>query len=393
MVNRSVDIVIVGAGLAGASLAIALINHGFNPLLIEAKSLNTSTAPSFDARTVTLSPASQSILKHMNLWENLASHVTPITAINVSSQYHFGRTRLQGNAKPLGFTIPIQVLYQTILKQLPAAHLVTNASVTHYDKETQCLTFQKENQPQTIQPQLIVAADGTESAIRALSGLTMTTKDYHQHALVTNVGLSRDHENIAYERFTPSGPLALLPSAPNRSALVWGLSPEDAFKWQQANDAEFLSYLQHTFGYKLGRFTRIGQRFIYPLRQTIMPVQASWPIVFIGNAAQTLHPVAGQGFNLGLRDVATLTHCLAKKGLGPAMLEHYKSLRIYDRKSILQLTDGLVRLFSNKNRHLGLLRSFGLMTIDNLSFLQKKLLCHAQGFAGTLPDFVYPEEA
>lgn len=224
--------------------------------------------------------------------------------------------------------------------------------------------------------------------MRRLCDLSAQTTLYVQHGLVANIGLAKPHAGKAYERFTPQGPMALLPMQNKRMSLVWAMSPKEAARMQSLSDAEFLRQLQQNFGYRLGRFTKVGARSAFPLQQVIMPQQVKWPVVFIGNAAHTLHPVAGQGFNLGLRDVAALAQCISQEGLSKEMLNHYVRLRAHDQKMILGLTDGLVRVFTSRMPGLGLVRSLGLLAFDNIPLLKNLLTRYTSGFGGAIPDLV-----
>ena len=173
-----------------------------------------------------------------------------------------------------------------------------------------------------------------------------------------------------------------------RASLVWALRSAEATQLMTISEHEFLKQLQQAFGYRLGRLQKVGKRFIYPLSQVIMPRPAVWPLVFVGNAAHTLHPVAGQGFNLGLRDVATLAQCIVQYGLNADMLEQYQTMRRYDQASIIQFTDKLVDIFTTRLPGLGLLRGLSLVAVDTLPGLQTALKHHAGGFAGIAPDLV-----
>ena len=173
-----------------------------------------------------------------------------------------------------------------------------------------------------------------------------------------------------------------------RASLVWALQPSEAERLASVAESAFINELQTAFGYRLGRFISVGKRTIYPLKQIIMPSQAKDRVVFLGNAAHTLHPVAGQGFNLGLRDVAALAQCIAQQGLGADMLENYLESRRYDHQAITRFTDGLISLFNNKLPGMGVIRGAGLIGLDNTAFLKNLLARYARGFAGITPDLV-----
>lgn len=392
MTEQSCDILIAGGGLTGAALMLALKNTGLKILMTEAKPFSEKMEAGFDARTLALSPASLRILDNLNLWKDIAPFATPIKTIEVSRQFKFGRTRL--HSEDLGFLgsiVELRVLHQVFFSRLAANTLLVPSQITAWDKNTNKLTLKHQDELQTILPKLVIAADGTHSALRALAGLEVKTRNYQQQAIVANIGLGRGHANVAYERFTSDGPLALLPMQANRAALVWALSSGEADKLANTPEAEFLQHLQKAFGYQLGKFIRVGKRVLFPLTQAYMPKIHAWPLVFIGNAAQTLHPVAGQGFNLGLRDVASLAQCIDEKGLSSDMLETYASRRHADQRSILDLTDNLLNFFTNQLPGFGLLQSLSLLAMDNSLALQKRLVRKAKGFDGYLPDLVLKE--
>ncbi|MFI4918476.1 MAG: 2-octaprenyl-6-methoxyphenyl hydroxylase [Legionellales bacterium] len=387
MVEKQVDILIIGGGLTGATLMLALKGLGFSTLLVESKPFSDKVDPDFDARTLALSLASVRILDMLGIWAPLQQHATAIETIHVSNQHYFGASRLQNDATtPLGYVVEMQHINQTLHNLLDKSAVLAPATLKALDQTKQVATVLTDSGTVHIQAQLIVAADGAESAVRQLCALPVTVKNYQQQAVVANIGLAKSHGNRAFERFTAHGPLAMLPMQGPRMALVWAMPPEDARQMMAASDAHFLKALQGDFGYRLGRLVKVGQRFVYPLKQALMPQQVSWPLVFVGNAAHTLHPVAGQGFNLGLRDVATLAQCIAQQGLSAAMLTEYMQLRRHDQQMITHLTDGLIQLFTSRIPGVGLMRNMGLMAFDNLPSLKHLFARYALGFGGLVPD-------
>mgnify|MGYP005854846861 CR=1 FL=1 len=385
MINQEVDILIIGGGLTGAALMLALKDSGYKVLLVDKQPFNAKISPDFDARSLALSMTSQRILAMLNVWENMAEYACPIEHIHVSEQRRFGSARLKPDGQaPFGFVLEIQHLHAALNQHLNPAQLLAPAEVSALDCQSQTAMIDANGKTIAVKAGLIIAADGADSKIRQLCHLPKEEKKYQKLALVTNIGLAKPHRQRAFERFTEYGPLALLPMTGQRAAMVWSLPPKKAKAMQKVSDAQFLEQLQRMFGYRLGRFIKAGNRSLYPLRQVVMPVQSAWPVVFIGNAAHTLHPVAGQGFNLGLRDVALLAQYISQQGLSPAMVNHYEKARLFDQKVITGLTDGLVQLFSLS--HLGWARGMGLFMFDNLPSMQKMLAQVASGFAGTTPD-------
>lgn len=389
MTELKVDILIIGGGLVGALLLHSLKLTNLNCLLVERGDLSNKITADFDARSLALSTASIRILKSLNVWSLLEKNASIIDKIHVSEKGRFGNTLLKNATDEyLGAVVEMQHLNKALYETINFNNILTNAELKTLDAKNNIVLIKTPEKTLSIQAKLIVAADGTDSIVRDFCNLKPEIKDYNQFALVANIGLTREHKNIAYERFTKSGPLALLPMTGDRASLVWSLSEKDAQTQIQVNDHDFLKNLQNTFGYRLGKFTKVGKRVIFPLRQVTMQKTHIKNIVFIGNAAHTLHPVAGQGFNLGLRDVATLTQTIIQNGLETGMLENYQTLRRHDQSSIKLLTESLVKIFTNKFPGLGLLRGLGLITVDNSNLLKNVIATYARGFAGNIPDLV-----
>lgn len=389
MVNRQVDILIIGGGLTGATLMLALADMGYSTLLVEAKPFSNRIQADFDARSLALAPATVRILQMLGVWSHLEAYATPIDTIHVSEQRSFGSARLQGEQHaPMGHVVEMQYINKALHHLLDHRYILAPTTLVALDDEKTTATIQTSDEQMQVQAKLIVAADGADSCVRQLCGLATKIKDYDQQAIIANIGLARPHHHYAYERFTSSGPLAMLPLTNARSSLVWALRPKTAAQLMAYNEAEFLKALQKEFGYRLGRFVKMGQRVIYPLRQVVMTQQIKGSVVFVGNAAHTLHPVAGQGFNLGLRDVATLAQCIAQDGLSPDMLQRYQRTRRHDQMAITQFTDGLVELYTRKLPGLAAIRSAGLVAFDNIPLLKNVLVRYARGFAGITPDLV-----
>lgn len=389
MIDINVDILIIGGGLTGATLMLALQGLGFSTLLVETNPFSDQINPDFDARSLALSPASRRILNMLGVWDLLKDYATPIDMIHVSDQHRFGVSRLQGEINnPLGYVVEMQYINLALHQLLDKNQLMAPATLNSLDLENQQAIVTTQTGESRIKAQLIVAADGANSAVRQFCNLPSETKNYHQQAIVANIGLIKPHGHRAYERFTSHGPLALLPMTENRMSLVWALPPNEAERLMTISDQHFLAELQQAFGYRLGRFVKMGKRFSFPLKQVLMPQQASWPVVFVGNAAHTLHPVAGQGFNLGLRDVATLAQCIAKRGLTAEMLKEYLELRRHDQQVITRLTDGLIHVFTSRLPGVGLVRNLGLIAFDNIPALKNLLARYARGFGGVTPDLV-----
>lgn len=390
MADRVVDVLIVGGGLTGAALSLALKESGMSSLLIEARPISPDVKPNFDGRSLALSPASICILKMIGVWDKLAPFATPIQTIHISEQKKFGVAQLKGKPnESLGAVVEMEPIQHVLYQLVSQDDVMAPAKLVALDADIGIVTVEQESGVQlTVKAKLIVAADGTHSEVRRLCGIKPKLKDYGQSALVANIALARTHQNTAYERFTPTGPLALLPMSENRMALVWSLPPEIAKERVDLDEAAFIEKLHETIGYRVGRITHVGRRALYPLKQVLMKQQVAWPIIFVGNAAHTLHPVAGQGFNLGLRDVAFLAECVMKKGLTASMAKYYEKHRQYDQETTIQLTNGLIELFTSILPGASLARSLGLVAFDTCQPAKKILARYASGFGGFLPELV-----
>jgi 2-octaprenyl-6-methoxyphenol hydroxylase len=400
-VIEAFDIAVVGGGMVGATLSVALKDLGVRVALIEAVAHDSASQPSFDERTTALSNGSRRILETLGVWPAVAPAATPIARIHVSDQGHFGFARLDAEAQGLramGHVVPNRALGAALWSALDAAEAVTVfcpavvAAVTAGTSSVQLRLEAADGAGTTIAAKLVVAADGAQSAVRAAFGVDAAVRDYQQTAIITTVLPQRFHDYVAYERFTESGPLALLPLADGRCTLVLTLSPamaEQALAW---SDVEFLAEVQRRFGFRLGRFLKVGRRVPYPLSLARAQATSAPRCAIVGNAAQSLHPVAGMGFNLGLRDVASLAELIAERlrqgctDIGaPELLAEYDAWRAADRDGIIAFTDGLVRVFSNPLRAVRRLRNLGLLAFDLLPPAKAALSLLSTGSAGRVP--------
>ena len=375
------DITIVGGGMVGASLAVALQPLGLKVALIEAVSPGTQSHPSFDERTTAISNGSRRILETLGVWAQVSSAATPIRKIHVSDQGHFGFARIDAAEQGLaamGYVVPNRALGAALWSRLQAGggvDITCPAQVSRVtaSAHTVALEVSAPDRAVRIDTRLVVAADGIQSAVRAAFGVEAQSRDYEQTAVITTVLPQKFHDGVAYERFTASGPLALLPLEGGRCTLVLTLSKDQAEAAMQWSDAEFLAEVQRRFGFRLGRFLKVGRRVPYPLSLTRASRTSAGRCVIIGNAAQGLHPIAGMGFNLGLRDVASLAELLAEHrhepGFDPGgatLLADYDAWRATDRGGVIAFTDGLVRTFANPLGLVRRLRDVGLLAFDLL---------------------------
>lgn len=397
------DILIIGGGMAGASLAIALRGQPLRIAMVEAVPFRAAGQPSYDDRAIALSQGSRRIFAAMGVWETLAPAATPIQRIHVSDQGHFGITRLDAReegVEALGYVITGRTLGQglvTATGERGNLDLISPASLQELKLGDDHATavIERDSRREPITASLVIAADGGDSSVRRLLNIAVTEKDYRQTAIIANITPQRPHENVAYERFTAHGPLALLPldadDGDNRCSLVWTHDPPRAEELLELDDDAFLRELQAAFGWRLGRLLKVGQRASYPLRLVQAREQIRPRLALIGNAAHTLHPIAGQGFNLGLRDVAALAEVLVgarRAGRDPGdltVLEDYARWRESDHRKVIGFTNALVHVFSNRLPPLSIARNLGLLATDVLPPLKHALARNAMGISGKLP--------
>jgi 2-octaprenyl-6-methoxyphenol hydroxylase len=390
------DVAIAGGGMVGLSLAAALAELPLDVVVIEPVAADSEEQPSFDSRTTALSNGSRRILEGIGAWAGIAGRATPIRRIHVSERGAFGTAILtaeeQGVAA-LGHTIENRLLGQVLRERVrgePRIRLQSGrVAVLRQGTEAVRLETAAGN---AFEARLVVAADGAQSAVRTALGIGAHVSDYGQHAIIAHLDTARFHEYTAWERFTPAGPLAVLPIGEGRSAVVWTLAPDAARRALALDDADFLGELQAAFGLRLGRFTRVGRRQSYPLALTRAERLTAPRAAILGNAAQSLHPVAGQGFNLALRDVATLAELLAgPPGSDPgdaALLDRYSRERAPDRAAVIRFTDSLVRGFGLPGAPLRRARGGGLLLFDLLRPVKHEFARWTMGLAGRQPRLV-----
>ena len=379
--SQSFDIAIVGGGMVGASLATALAPLGLRVALIEAVQYDSASQPSFDERTTALSNGSRRILETLGVWPAVHSMATPIRKIHVSDQGRFGFARIDAAEQGLdamGYVVPNRALGSALWTRLQAqagTRIFCPARVSRVEAGERAVTLEvtQEGAAAIIDAKLVVAADGVQSAVRGAFGIDADSRDYGQTAVITTVLPQRFHDNVAYERFTDSGPLALLPIEGGRCTMVLTLSSAAAQEAMHWSDIEFLAEVQRRFGFRLGRFLKVGRRVPYPLALTRAERTSAGRCVIVGNAAQGLHPVAGMGFNLGLRDIASLAELIAERrreshfDAGAAeLLAEYDAWRAADRRGVIAFTDGLVRAFASPLGVVRRLRNAGLLAFDLL---------------------------
>jgi 2-octaprenyl-6-methoxyphenol hydroxylase len=371
------DVAVVGGGTVGALLAVALGRAGARVAVIEARASDVGAASPLEERPIALSAGTRAILETLDVWPHLAAAAAPIEHIHVSDRGRPGAARIHARdlgVEALGHVVPAWQVAQAcrlVLERTPGVLWRCPALVEALEVHDDAVALQIDGAggQERLEARLAVGADGSASPVVRLLGLSVETVDYGQSALSATVATTRAHGGVAYERFTADGPMALLPMREGRSGLVWTTRPEVASALADMTEEAFLAA-------------------VHPLRATRVREQIRARAVVVGNAAHTLHPVAGQGLNLGMRDAAVLAeHVAMALGAGDdpgarPLLESYQEARRRDQDLIFGATDLLVRLFSNDVPGLGLVRGAGLVAFDLLGPLKRAFARHAMGLAG-----------
>ena len=428
--KHTFDIIISGGGLSGSLMALSLADltkpdgsllsiaiveankPDFNTLA-EHKTSQSNTTPLFDDRVLALSHASADYLKSVNVWQHIENDACAIQKIDISDRGHYGKARIDANnhgVSALGYVIAMAKIGEGQLAALASKANVkwfSPESIVDIDwqesieasQENSCSTEQLKNKlikvslrsGDVLQTHLLLACDGANSPCRVLANIEASKSDYHQVALIANVATEKSHNNKAFERFTENGPIAMLPltalnSIPHRCSLVWTMSAEQSEKLLTLNDDDFCEQLEVAFGSWLGKITQVGKRDVYPLVLLQAKQQTYHRMALIGNASHTIHPIAGQGFNLGLRDVQLMASLIEKQLLTQsdvgdfALLNEYSVQRTQDQKQIISLTDSLVTLFSNDLPPLIAGRNTGLKVMNYFQPLKRTLVNKLMGY-------------
>ena len=393
---RLFDIIIVGGGPVGMTAAYMLAEKGFKVALIDRLNYSTVLEAAYDGRTFAYAYGSKLILDELGLWDSLAPHAVAIQDIIVCSEK--SNERLHYRAEdiadhPMGFNIETRhyrkILFAALSKH-PNFTLFAPATLTKLTfspAKVDCLLQDSKGEAIALQAPLCIAADGKNSTIRTQLNIQEKQIPYHQKALVFVIEHQHPHHQCAYEYFLPSGPLAILPMEGQKSGVIWSLNQDRADHYYALDDTMLAHELENHFAARLGKIKSTGQRWLFPLEVIVVKNYVAPRCVLIGDAAHNIHPVAGQGFNLGLRDAYFLSQHLEKaQGLGLdigslAMLQNYEKSRRLDVLSMSGMCHGLIRLFSNQNRTLGYLRGAGLKMMNRLSPVKKQLTKHAMGLA------------
>ncbi|WP_336943057.1 2-octaprenyl-6-methoxyphenyl hydroxylase [Acinetobacter modestus] len=397
------QVIIVGGGMVGLSLALMLAKSNIAVKLLEAVKYpnydDENVVPyhsSFDARNTALSRRSVQIYQKLGLWDALQQHATPILQVHITEQGSFGKARLvaeQEKVESFGQVIENAWLGRVLLTQVrqqPLIELIDGVQVTSLTQDADQVQIEAMRNGEyihSLKSKLVIAADGRDSFCRQAIGVGVDEYDYDQVAIVTTVQTSKPHQHVGFERFSALGPLALLPlPGEYRRSVVWPVKKGTEAEWLgEENDQHFLDALQETYGDRAGKFEKTGKRFSYPLAQVLAHKQAVGRVVLMGNAAHTIHPVAGQGFNLCLRDADVLVRFLMEQlaksdDIGaPENLLAYEQSRLKDQQRVIKFCDSVVRGFSNQNPILKLLRNTGLIAFDVIPGVKPLVANYAMG--------------
>lgn len=399
---KKFDIVIVGGGLSGCLSALAfaqLSNENNQPLsiaVVESNPVLENVELNFDSRVLALSHGSAQYLNSLGIWSAIKPHASPIETIHISDKGAYGKARIYANehdVDALGYVVEMSILGNALVQALKA---FSHISWYTPERVENIQWFQSHvdislSSEKCLQANLLLACDGGQSKCRQFANIDNTEKSYQQSAVIANIKMAKPHQNIAYERFTKTGPLAMLPLAEGRGesakcSLVWTLTPEQADQIMALSDKEFSKALFREFGSWLGEVEQVGQRAKYPLSLVKAQEQVYHRMVLVGNASHTIHPIAGQGFNLGLRDVSQLTTVIENNLTSGINLADFASLSLYaerrasDHRHVISLTDSLVTMFSNQLPPLVLGRNIGLKVLNYCALLKERFVSKTMGY-------------
>jgi len=399
--DKQFDIIIVGGGLNGATLALGFARLGLRSLIIDAQSHSAQMAAGFDGRSYAMALTSVRLLQSLGIWGALADQAQPMLKIKVfdgnltdgPSPFHMYFDHSEIEEGPMGFMVEDRYLRRALLEAMDAEPAITqhfDTRVEAQDADAQSATLTLSN-GRTLKGRLLVGADGRQSGTAQRAGIGRTGWGYSQTALVTAIAHEHPHNGVAHQFFMPPGPLAILPLPGNMSSIVWSESEQNAADIQALDDEAYLEVLRPRFGDFLGQISLAGKRFTYPLNLTLANSFVGDRMALVGDAAHGMHPIAGQGLNAGLRDVAALAHVLRDarhcgEDIGSiAVLERYQQWRRFDTATLSLTTDLTNKLFSNDNPLLRAVRGIGMGAVNALPALRRGLMREAAGLTGDLP--------
>ncbi|GAB3670389.1 2-octaprenyl-6-methoxyphenyl hydroxylase [Salinisphaera aquimarina] len=399
--QREYDIAVVGGGLAGASLACALADSGLSIALIEAVPFDAPADANMAARTTAIAWGTRALFERLDLWSAMARDAAPIKRLHVSQKASFGTVRVAADEydlPALGYVLPNLAMIAALRARLAELEKVDVIAPARFqalrypeggEQVEITLTHAETEAPQTLSARLLIGADGAKSSVREALGIGARVDDYHQRALITIVRPERPHDGCAFERFTPDGPVAVLPRSRDSCAVVWTLPTEAAERMCAIDDDAFTAALQEAFGQRLGQLTLDGPRGSYPLARVLCDRAVSTRAALIGNAGHSLHPAAAQGFNLAIRDALVLAAMLRERldadpDLDPGnadLLAAWAEARAPDQHRVANFTDAIVRVFSNRLPGLGGARAAGLVGLSLLPAIRHDMARRSMGMA------------
>jgi 2-octaprenyl-6-methoxyphenol hydroxylase len=396
MSEMRVELIVVGGGLTGLTLAIACAEGGIEVAAIDREDPATILAEPFDGRTTAIAQGSKQVLDGIGLWPLVAPEAEPILEIRVADDnsplfLHYDHRDV--GASPLGYIVENRVLRRALIERartLPSLRHLAPLAVERVERESAGVRAHLAG-GRVLRGELVAACDGRGSALRHDAGISTVAWDYPQMSIVCTVRHALPHRGVAVEHFLPAGPFAILPMTGNRSSIVWTEQRELAPRLLALDEAGFAGELARRFGDFLGALEVVGGRWSYPLSLMHAERYTAPRLALVGDAAHVIHPIAGQGLNLGIRDIAALAELVVdarRLGLDigdPAMLARYERWRRFDNLALAAVTDGLNRLFSNRVPPLRLARDVGLAIVDTLPPLKRQLMRHAMGVVGDLP--------
>lgn len=387
------DLIIIGGGLVGAGLAIALRDASLRVALVDAR-----LPSSEDPRLFALNEASCQFLKNLHVWPALSPHAAPIHQVHVSYQHHFGAVRLtreEVGAASLGHVVPAKFIEAELNETLLSLANVTvfrpaTLKTLTQEKGRVQLVVETETETLELESSIVIGADGTQSTVRQQLNIATEEVDYEQSALVTRTTLQRSHQQIAYERFTANGAIAMLPLTGHECATIWSADHATIADLVALSDQDFLEKLQKEFGYRLGRLQKTAKRHVFPLRMLRVKKAVDKGVYLLGNAAHTLHPIAAQGFNLALYEVAALVESLLEKISKQLSFTHADLQAVHDftgphQSTSIGLSHRLSTFFTKAPIVTSVVAPLGMLALDIASPIKKRFIKGAMGRAGRVP--------
>jgi 2-octaprenyl-6-methoxyphenol hydroxylase len=390
-VSHDYDVIIIGGGMVGGCLGLALSQSSLRVAIVEAREFSKKQSDSAGKRAIALSWGSRCILQQLGIWQQVNDAAMAIEHIHVSDKGHFGKTRLSAdsqNVDALGYVVEATEIEAVVAGSLKQSNIdrLCPASFLDYvvHDDSADVTISLDGNEKTLSCKLLVGADGGLSKVRERGIFELKEYSYEQHAIAGLIKVESDVHDVAYERFTSEGPIAMLPHFDGLYSLVWTMPSALAQAVMQLAEDEFLDRLQSRFGQWLGELSLLGKCQTFPLSLSHVPDNTAERVVLIGNAAHQLHPVAGQGFNLGLRDAAILADSLMSKSDIGKVLEAYAKHRQLDQALITGFTDNVIKLFSTDSALFSVVRNSGLLMLDNIPLMKNQFARQTMGLGSRL---------